>query len=54
VLCRLSSERPELLKEIADQQAEAMEAEITELEAEAAQLAEEIKSLTGIEAALGH
>ncbi len=46
-LYQLSQERPDVLATLADQQAEELAAEITGLEAEAAQLALEIESLTG-------
>jgi DNA polymerase-3 subunit epsilon len=46
-LYKLSRERPDFVQEVADQQAEAIAAEIAELEVEAEQLAEEIKWLTG-------
>jgi DNA polymerase-3 subunit epsilon len=52
-LFTLSRERPEFLQEIADQQAGQIAAEIAELEVEAAQLAEEIASLTGTEDPFG-
>lgn len=46
-LHRLSHERPELLETIAEQQAEALRAEIVALEEEARRLTEEIEGLTG-------
>ncbi len=46
-LHRLSQERPELLETIAEQQAEAIRAEIAMLEEEARRLGEEIEGLTG-------
>ncbi len=46
-LYQLSRERPDFLQSVADQQAEELAAEIATLETEAAQLAEEIESLTG-------
>ncbi len=46
-LYQLSQERPDVLATLADQQAEELAAEITGLEAGAAQLAVEIESLTG-------
>jgi DNA polymerase-3 subunit epsilon len=46
-LFMLSLDRPDFLQEIADQQAGQIAAEIAELEVEAAQLAQEIESLTG-------
>lgn len=48
-LYKLSRERPELVREVADQHAGEIAAEIAALEAEAEQLAEEIESLTGSE-----
>ena len=45
--------QPELLQKVADAQAKEVSAEITQLEAEAAKLAEEIGSLTGAPGALG-
>ena len=52
-LYMFSMERPEFIKELADQQAEDISAEIIELEAEALQLAEEIENLTGREDYIG-
>jgi hypothetical protein len=46
-LFRLSEQKPEFIREIADQQAKDIEAEIVELEIEANQIAEEIENLTG-------
>lgn len=46
-LHRLSQQRPELLDQVADAQAELLRAEIATLETEADQLAEEIAALTG-------
>ena len=46
-LYRLSLDRPEFLKEVADQQAELLAAEIAVLEEEAERLANEIRDLTG-------
>jgi hypothetical protein len=46
-LFQLSREHPDFIREIADQQAEDMAAEIMQLETEAQQLAEEIKDLSG-------
>ncbi len=45
---QLSQERPDFILEIANQQAEEIEAEISGLEIEAKQLAEEIENLTGV------
>ncbi|SDX45363.1 3'-5' exonuclease [Thiocapsa roseopersicina] len=52
-LFTLSGERPDFLLEIAGQQAGQIATEITELEVEAAQLAEEIAGLTGAEDPFG-
>jgi DNA polymerase-3 subunit epsilon len=49
-LHRLSHERPELLETIAEQQAEAIRAEIVALDEDARRLAEEIEGLTGASA----
>ncbi|MEA1049159.1 exonuclease domain-containing protein [Lamprobacter modestohalophilus] len=46
-LYKLSRERPEFVREIAEQQADAIDADITALQVEADQLAEEIEGLTG-------
>jgi DNA polymerase-3 subunit epsilon len=46
-LHQLSAQQPSLLEEVAAEQAKAIDAEITQLEAEAARLAVEIKELTG-------
>jgi uncharacterized membrane protein len=46
-LHRLSQQRPELLDQVADAQAETLRAEIATLETEADRLAEEITALTG-------
>lgn len=43
----LSQTQPSLVQEVADQQAEGIAEDIAELEAEAAQLAEELGQLTG-------
>lgn len=52
-LYRLSRERPDFMREVANQHAEAVGTQIAELEAEAAQLAEEIEQLTGEAAPFG-
>ena len=44
----MASNSPDFLQSVADQQAEELAAEIAALETEAAQLAEEIESLTGV------
>ena len=44
---RLSREREEFIREIADQQTEDLAAKIAEMETEAQQLAEEIEVLSG-------
>ena len=46
-LHQLSAQQPSLLEEVAAEQAKAIDAEITQLEAKAARLAVEIKELTG-------
>ena len=46
-LHQLSAQKPALLEEVAAEQAKAIDAEITQLEAEAARLEVEIKELTG-------
>lgn len=46
-LCRLSKLRPDFVSEVADQRSCEIEAEIAQLESEAAGLAEEIETLTG-------
>ena len=48
-LYKPSLERPEFIKELADQQAEDISAEIIEVEAKALRLAEEIENLIGRE-----
>ena len=52
-LYRLAQAQPELLQKVADAQAKEVSAEITQLEAEAAKLAEEIENLTGAPNAVG-
>ncbi|MEZ5555252.1 exonuclease domain-containing protein [Haliea sp.] len=52
-LYRLTQEQPELLQEVADAQASDIATEITELETEAAKLAEEIENLTEAPNAVG-
>jgi t-SNARE complex subunit (syntaxin) len=46
-LHQLSAQQPSLLEEVAAEQAKAIDAEIAQLEAEAARLEVEIKELTG-------
>lgn len=52
-LYRLTQEQPGLLQKVADAQASDIATELTELEAEAAKLAEEIENLTGAPNAVG-
>lgn len=52
-LYRLAQAQPELLQEVADAQATSITTEISELETEAAKLAEEIENLTGAPNAVG-